>query len=86
MTIYEDNQAAMAIAKSGVQKSRNNHMEIRFFWIHEHIAQKELLVEGIDTEDQLADIFTKPLSNHEQFENLRTLIGVRPIPSPSEEE
>ena len=40
LTTFEDNQAAMAIAKSGVQKSRNKHMEIRFFWIHEHIAKK----------------------------------------------
>jgi hypothetical protein len=34
LNIYEDNKAALAIAHSGIQKSRNKHMEVRYFWVH----------------------------------------------------
>ena len=48
---------------------------LRHRWIQEKVEAGEFELEYIKTNDQLADIFTKPLT-HLQFERLRELIGV----------
>ena len=47
--------------------------------MRDHISQKVVKVEYIDTKEKIADIFTKPLPRG-TFENIRQKIGVIPIP------
>ena len=56
-----DNESAVKLANNLVQHSRSKHIYIRHHFIRDHIAKNDISLEGVRTEDQLADIFTKPL-------------------------
>ena len=59
--IYCDNQSAIAMTGNPVQHSLTKHISIRYHFIREHVQQKDIEMHFIPTEQQLADIFTKPL-------------------------
>ncbi|KAL0540756.1 hypothetical protein IC582_020770 [Cucumis melo] len=73
--IHVDNKSTIALAKNPVFHDRSKHIDTRFHFIRDCISRKEVQVEYVKTEDQIADIFTKPL-NVNVFNNLRTLLGV----------
>ena len=75
LTIYCDNTSAINISKNLVQHSRTKHVEIRHHFIRELVEDGTLTLEFIHTNDQKADLFTKPLDS-KQFEFLRQNIGV----------
>ena len=61
--IYQDNQSAMLLAKNGRGSSskRTRHINIRYFFVADRIASKEVKVEYCPTGEMIADYFTKPL-------------------------
>ena len=61
--IYQDNQSAILLERNGRRSSgkRTRHIDIRYFFITDRIAKKEVRVEHCPTKDMLADMFTKPL-------------------------
>ena len=61
--------------KNAVQHSRTKHIEIRHHFIRELVEDGTLTLEFIHTDDQKADLFTKPLDS-KRFEFLRQNIGV----------
>ncbi|WJX56743.1 hypothetical protein P8452_42373 [Trifolium repens] len=63
------------ISKNPVQHSRTKHIDIRNHFIRELVEKKVVTLEHIATEDQLADIFTKPL-DAVRFERMRSALGV----------
>jgi hypothetical protein len=75
MTLFCDNISAINISKNPVQHSRTKHIDIRHHFIRELVEKKVVTLEHIATEDQLADIFTKPL-DAVRFERLRSALGV----------
>jgi hypothetical protein len=75
MTLFCDNASAINISKNPVQHSRTKHIDIRHHFIRELVEKKVVTLEHIATEDQLADIFTKPL-DAVRFERLRSALGV----------
>ena len=75
LTIYCDNTSAINISKNPVQHSRTKHIEIRHHFIWELVKDGTLTLEFVHTNDQKADLFTKPL-NSKQFEFLCQNIGV----------
>ena len=75
LTIYCDNTGAINISKNLAQHSRTKHIEIRHHFIRELVENDTLTLEFIHTDDQKADLFTKPLDS-KQFEFLRLNIGV----------
>ena len=56
-----DNTSAICLTKNPIQHSRTKHIEIRHHFIRDHVQKGDVALEFIDTEKQLADIFTKPL-------------------------
>ena len=61
-TIYQDNQSTIKLVKNGKSTSdRTRHIAIRFFFIADKVASKEIKVEYMATGDMIADILTKPL-------------------------
>ena len=74
-TIYGDNTSAISISKNSVQHSRTKHIEIRHHFIRELVENGTPTLEFIHTDDQKADLFTKPLDS-KRFEFLRENIGV----------
>lgn len=75
LTIYCDNTSAINISKNLVQHSRTKHIEIRHHFIRELVEDGTLTLEFIHTDDQKADLFTKPLDS-KRFEFLRQNISV----------
>jgi hypothetical protein len=77
--IYQDNQSTIKLAKNGKRSSgkQTHHINIRYFFVTDRIAAKELNVEYCPTLDMIADYFTKPLQGS-QFPRFRNLIlGIR---------
>ena len=56
-----DNESAVKIANNLVQHSRTTHINICHHFLRDHVAKNDISLEGVRTEDQLVDIFTKPL-------------------------
>ena len=75
LTIFCDNTSAINISKNPVQHSRTKHIDIRHHFIRELVENKSLQLEYVDTEKQLADIFTKAL-DASRFDSLRKSLGV----------
>ncbi|GAA0154501.1 hypothetical protein LIER_12460 [Lithospermum erythrorhizon] len=74
-TLYCDNMSAISISKNLVQHSRTKHIKIRHHFIRELVEDKIIRLEHVNTEKQVADIFTKRLDVN-QFEYLRTTLGL----------
>ncbi|KAH9780167.1 hypothetical protein KPL71_007985 [Citrus sinensis] len=70
LTVFCDNTSAINISKNLVQYSRTKHIDIRHHFIRDLDENKAMYLEYIDTEKQLADIFTKALDS-KRFESLK---------------
>ncbi|CAL1389348.1 unnamed protein product [Linum trigynum] len=73
--IYVDNKSALALARNPVFHDRSKHIDTRYHFLRECVEQKEVMLKYVKTEDQIADIFTKPLKQ-DVFVKMRTLLGV----------
>ena len=59
--IYCDNQSAIAMTGNPVQHSKTKHISLRYHFIREHVEEGDIELHFVTTDQQLADIFTKPL-------------------------
>ena len=73
--IFVDNKSAITLAKNTVFHDRSKHIDTRYHYIRECVANNEVQLEYVKTHDQAADIFTKPLKR-EDFLKLRSMLGV----------
>ncbi|KAL1107968.1 hypothetical protein V6Z11_D03G081400 [Gossypium hirsutum] len=74
-----DNTSAISLTKNPIQHSRTKHIEIRHHIIRDHVQKGEIVLEYIDTFNQLVDLFTKPLDK-ERFWTLRGELGLTTLP------
>ncbi|GKD46452.1 retrovirus-related pol polyprotein from transposon TNT 1-94 [Tanacetum coccineum] len=74
--MYSDNKRAIALCYNNVQHSRSKHIDIRFHFIKEHVENGVIELYFVNTEYQLADIFTKALGR-ERIEFLINKLGMR---------
>jgi hypothetical protein len=56
-----DNESAIRMADNPVEHSRTKHIDIRHHFLRDHQQKGDIEVYHVSTENQLADIFTKPL-------------------------
>lgn len=76
-TIFEDSQACLALATSDPPKltPRSKSIAVKYHWFREHLEPGVIEIHPIASADQVADIFTKPLSPA-TFQNLhKQLLG-----------
>jgi hypothetical protein len=59
--IYCDNTSAISISKNPVMHSKMMQIPIKYHFLREHVAKKNIRVEYVGTKEQVAYIFTKPL-------------------------
>jgi hypothetical protein len=73
--LYQDNMSSILLEKNGRSSSskRTRHMNIRYFFVKDRVASKELSIEHCPTEDMVADYFTKALQGR-LFYKLRDLV------------
>ena len=70
-----DNTSAINLSKNPIQHSRTKHIDIRHHFLRDHVQIGGISLEFIDTNNQLADIFTKPL-NEERLNFIKYDLGI----------
>jgi hypothetical protein len=70
-----DNTSAISVAKNPVFHKNMRHIERRYHFMRDYVEKGDIEMRYIDTERQLADIFTKPLYSS-RFADLWGEIGV----------
>jgi len=70
-----DNMSTICLTKNPIQHSRTKHIEIRHHFIRDHVQNGDILIDFVCTDDNLADLFTKPL-NVDRFWKLVRGIGM----------
>ena len=69
VSLFCDNQGAIALAKNPVQHQRSKHIDIRYHFIRHEIKKGLINVMYVTSNDNVADMFTKALSG----QRLKTL-------------
>lgn len=70
-----DNESAVKIASNLIFHGRTKHIEVRHHYIREKVLEQEVVLKGISTNEQVADIFTKALIKL-KIEYFRDTLGV----------
>eukprot|EP00253_Pinus_taeda_P029545 PITA_29545 len=78
--IFCDNSSAIALSKNSVFHKRTKHIDTRFHYIRELVNNGEIILEHCRTQEQFADIVTKPL-DQKSFEFLRKCLGMTECPA-----
>jgi hypothetical protein len=56
-----DNESAIKIAYNPYEHSRTKQIDIRHHFLRDHAIKRDIIISHVRTNEQLADIFTKPL-------------------------
>ena len=87
-TLYGDNEAALKLAQFHMITPRSKHFDTKFHYIREQVHKKTIQIVHCPGEENIADIWTKPLGK-ERFMKFRSRLGVFPpltrttqLPSP----
>ncbi|GJW51867.1 hypothetical protein Tco_0093218 [Tanacetum coccineum] len=70
-----DNKGAIDLSKNPVLHSRTKHIEIRHHFLRDNFQKGNISIEKVSSEDNIADILTKPLTR-EPFNLLRLGLGL----------
>ena len=57
-----DNMAAIQYSKNGGNQSRTRHVNVKYHFVREQVEARLVQLRWIDSKQQVADIFTKPLA------------------------
>ena len=74
-TIYCDSKSAVAIAKNPVDHGRTKHIKVKYHFIREAEGTHQVSLIHCGSNEQVADIFTKPLPR-DKFQHFRTALGM----------
>jgi hypothetical protein len=53
--------SVVKIATNPIQHKGTKHIDIRHHFLRDHVGKGDIVMEGVRIDDQLADIFVKPL-------------------------
>ncbi|KAJ9561372.1 hypothetical protein OSB04_006532 [Centaurea solstitialis] len=72
--IYCDSKSAIAISANPVQHSKTKHIDIRYLFLKDNVEKENIELYFVNTEYQLADLFTKAL-DEKRFKFLISRLG-----------
>jgi hypothetical protein len=70
-----DSSSAICLAQNPFFHEQAKHIKVRYHFLRDHVEKGVIVMKFIDTERQLANIFTKPLDSS-RFTSLRGELGV----------
>ena len=74
--LHEDNQGSIALARNPSSNARAKHIDVKHHILREHVANGTIDPHYVNTKDNVAEIFTKPLARG-PFTTLRGYLGLR---------
>ncbi|GKF35603.1 hypothetical protein Tco_0112361 [Tanacetum coccineum] len=75
ISIMCDNKGDIDLSKNPVQYSRIKYIDIRHHFLHDNVQKGNISIEKVPSNDNIADILTKPLK-HEPFNYLLLGLGM----------
>ena len=78
ITLKIDNQSAIRLVRNPEFHKRTKHIDTHYHFIREKYQNRDIDVTYVPSNNQIADIFTKPLPR-DQFHKLRQLMGINKI-------
>ena len=73
--LYCNNESAIKIAHNPVVHSNTKHIQIHYHFLRDHVLKGDISIDHASIEDQLTDIFTKPL-DEKRFSKLRFELNI----------
>ena len=73
--IYWDNQSCSKLTENPVLHDKSKHIHIKYHYIWYTVQRGAIKLQYVPTEEQVADVLTKPLS-HVKFEYFRDKLGI----------
>ena len=73
--IQVDNKSAIELAKNPINHEWSKHIDVRFYFIREHVKDGSIKLKHVASKDQAADILTKALSK-EIFDRGKKMLGM----------
>ena len=73
--IYEDNQGCIGMSQNPILHKSTKHIDIRFHFVRERVASEEVKLIYIKTQNQLADLLTKPLPKPQMIRIRGAVLG-----------
>ena len=76
--LYQDNRSAILLEKNGKRSStkRTRHLNIRYFFLADQVAQGNVEVEYCPTDDVFGDYLTKPLQGAKFHKFRKAIMGL----------
>ncbi len=75
IVIYCDNISGILIANNSVYHARTKHIKVHYHFIRKNFIANEIDLIHVNTEDQVADIFTKALGT-DKIKKFQKMLGV----------
>jgi hypothetical protein len=73
--IFEDNEGAIEIAKVPKMRPRTKHLNIKYHHFREEVRKGNVSIYHVRTEDQMAEMLTKPLEEATFETHQRKMMG-----------
>ncbi|KAI3771819.1 hypothetical protein L6452_02988 [Arctium lappa] len=73
--IYCDSKSAISIIANPIQHSKTKHIDVRYHFIKDHVEKGNIEMHFVQTDFQLADLFTKQL-DEKRFQFLISKLGM----------
>ena len=62
-SLYCDNESAIQLAENAAFHEQTKHVKVQYHFRRENVLNGEIRIEQINTNEQMANIFTKRVSN-----------------------
>ena len=73
--VFEDNSGALEMAKVHKYRPRTKHMNVKYHHFREYVTRGDVTLHAIRTDDQPADMLTKPLNYSILTRHRKTVMG-----------
>lgn len=73
--LHCDNQSTIRLAENPIFHARTKHVEVQYHFVREKVLEGDIEMKYIQTNDQVADLFTKGLTVT-KFEDFRRQLGM----------
>ncbi len=75
-TIFEDNQGAIALSRNPVNRQRSKHIDVKYHFIRNALAEGKIDIQYCPTEHMVADSLTKPINKVKLHSFKKYLFGI----------